>query len=324
MLKCSRVVLCSLVLNLSIFSLFSLSYADTENNNSNQTNLSVRDLVSSHDIENLFSNSDIIIQESVGSWHKLSVDGKLGWVHEDVFPLEAIKSAQQARAIAKAAAETVKTTEETALAEAESTKVKDGVITGDDVNVRSGPSTGYEVVQQVNSGDKVEVVASDSEWYSVKTQSGVSGWISARYVSTEFVLASRGDTSSSNSSQAVQIIEYARSLLGCKYRYGGTSPSGFDCSGFVQYVFNHFGISLNRVAADQATQGTKISKENLQPGDLVFFNGGSGGKINHVGLYIGNGSFIHASSGSNYKVIISDLNSGSYVRRYVTARRILN
>jgi N-acetylmuramoyl-L-alanine amidase len=107
--------------------------------------------------------------------------------------------------------------------------------------------------------------------------------------------------------------------------YGGSSPSGFDCSGYVQYVFKQFGINLERVAADQAGQGTKVSKANLKPGDVVFFDtNGKNNYINHVGIYIGNGNFIHASSGSSKrKVVISDLSEGFYADAYMTARRFL-
>jgi peptidoglycan DL-endopeptidase CwlO len=86
------------------------------------------------------------------------------------------------------------------------------------------------------------------------------------------------------------LVVYAANFLGTKYVWGGTTPRGFDCSGFTKYVFAHFGINLNRVSGDQAKQGTYVTKANLQPGDLVFF----GSPIHHVGIYVGNNSFIHA------------------------------
>jgi peptidoglycan DL-endopeptidase CwlO len=87
-----------------------------------------------------------------------------------------------------------------------------------------------------------------------------------------------------------RLVVYAAKFLGVRYVWGGTTPSGFDCSGFTKYVYAHFGIKLNRVSRDQARQGTRISKANLRPGDLVFF----GSPIHHVGIYVGNNSFIHA------------------------------
>jgi len=86
------------------------------------------------------------------------------------------------------------------------------------------------------------------------------------------------------------LVVYAAKFLGVRYVWGGTTPSGFDCSGFTKYVYAHFGISLNRVSRDQANQGTRVAKQNLKPGDLVFF----GNPIHHVGIYVGNNSFIHA------------------------------
>jgi cell wall-associated NlpC family hydrolase len=111
-------------------------------------------------------------------------------------------------------------------------------------------------------------------------------------------------------------VAYAKQFLGCKYVYGGTSPSGFDCSGFTQYVYKHFGISLNRTAAAQYSNGTSVT--NLQAGDLVMF-GTSG--INHVGIYIGENSFIHAAN-TNSGVTIDSLSSSYYKANYVGARRI--
>lgn len=134
------------------------------------------------------------------------------------------------------------------------------------------------------------------------------------------------DVGSGNDSVAGEIIEYAKSFLGIKYTYGGTTPeSGFDCSGFTQYTFEKFGINLNRVAADQANQGVEVSKEELLPGDLVFSDtDGGNNNITHVGIYIGDGLFINAASGSTTgKVVISDLNSSYWQKTYMVARRVI-
>ncbi len=125
-----------------------------------------------------------------------------------------------------------------------------------------------------------------------------------------------------NSSLGQQIVDYAKKYLGVPYVWGGETPSGFDCSGFTKYVFKNFGIYLNRVAADQAKQGTKVSKSELIPGDLVFFDtNGNLSYINHVGIYIGGGKFIHAASGGK-RVMITELNTGFYKDKFMTARRM--
>lgn len=96
-------------------------------------------------------------------------------------------------------------------------------------------------------------------------------------------------------------------MLGTPYRAGGASPRGFDCSGFVRYSFNEAGIHIPRTSAQQYTQSQKISQQELQPGDLVFFNI-RGRKISHVGIYLGQGQFIHAPS-SGKAVSIDSLNN---------------
>lgn len=124
-------------------------------------------------------------------------------------------------------------------------------------------------------------------------------------------------------SDADELIKFAKSLLGVPYVYGGMSPAGFDCSGFTSYVFGAFGIRLERVSTDQAKQGIEISKENLRPGDLVFFDTSGGHSvINHTGIFIGDGKFIHASSGASSCVIISNLATGYYAGSFMTARRV--
>ena len=119
---------------------------------------------------------------------------------------------------------------------------------------------------------------------------------------------------SSASGQAV--LDYAYRFLGTPYVWGGTTPSGFDCSGFTQYVYKHFGVNLPRVSRAQGTYGTKVSYSNLQAGDLVFF--GSGG-ISHVGIYIGGGNMIH-SPRPGKSVEISTMR----YHNFITARRVLN
>ena len=127
-------------------------------------------------------------------------------------------------------------------------------------------------------------------------------------------------------SKAQKVVQYAKDNLGKKYVWGATGPNSFDCSGLMQYIYKKVGINLNRVSRDQATQGIAVSKSNLQPGDLVFFRGinssSSSTYISHVGIYIGNGEFIHASNPTR-GVVKDSLNSDYYSSHYVKARRII-
>lgn len=130
-----------------------------------------------------------------------------------------------------------------------------------------------------------------------------------------------GNTGSS-SELGAQIVATAKQYLGIPYKYGGSSPStGFDCSGFVYYVLKQLGYSPYRTTSTQYTMGTYVAKEDLQPGDLVFFQGTYKAGISHVGIYVGDGKFIH--SPSTGKVIsYADLNSTYYTNHYYGARRI--
>jgi cell wall-associated NlpC family hydrolase len=131
----------------------------------------------------------------------------------------------------------------------------------------------------------------------------------------------RGTTSTATSSKVTAIISTAKNFIGVPYVWGGTTASGFDCSGYIQYVLGKNGITVPRTAAEQYKIGTSVSKSNLRKGDLVFFTTYKEGP-SHLGIYLGDGSFIHASSSKG--VTISSLSSSYYSSRYIGAKRILS
>lgn len=196
-----------------------------------------------------------------------------------------------------------------------------GIVIGNSVNIRSGGSLSSKIITQLNWNDVVTVLGQENGWYNIKLSNGTVGWIYGQYLSlrSSSTTVSRGDV---DRSVVLRLIDFGRKFLGTKYVYGGESPSGFDCSGFTQYVFKSVGVNLPRMADDQATVGTYVDRGNLQPGDLVFFKTLGSSIINHAGIYIGNGEFMHASSGAG-KVMISSLKDDYYSTHYATARRVI-
>lgn len=133
--------------------------------------------------------------------------------------------------------------------------------------------------------------------------------------------AASAGTTAGSSEIGQKVVDFAKQYMGYSYVWAGSSPStGFDCSGFVSYVYKSLGYQTNRTAADIYKNGVSVAYEDLQPGDAVFF-ASSSEAIGHVGIYIGDGQFIHASSGAGY-VTINSLSESYYARMYVGARRI--
>ncbi|HPF21351.1 MAG TPA: LysM peptidoglycan-binding domain-containing protein [Syntrophomonas sp.] len=127
---------------------------------------------------------------------------------------------------------------------------------------------------------------------------------------------------SGDSASAARLLEDAAQYLGTPYKYGGSGPGGFDCSGFTSFLYARAGYSLPRTAAGQYSVGAAVAQSELQPGDLLFFAGGGKG-IDHVGIYAGNGQMIHSSSPRSGGVIYTPLSSSYYAKSYVGARRVL-
>jgi cell wall-associated NlpC family hydrolase len=133
---------------------------------------------------------------------------------------------------------------------------------------------------------------------------------------------SSANTGSSNTGSVTgnQIAAKAKQYLGVPYKWGGTSPSGFDCSGFVYYVYRSMGINISRTITTMYKQGTPVSKSDLQPGDIVIFQNTYKSGLSHVGIYVGDGKFIHAPS-SGKVVSYADLYSNYYIEHYYGAVR---
>ncbi|AKL95073.1 NLP/P60 protein [Clostridium aceticum] len=186
------------------------------------------------------------------------------------------------------------------------------------------------IIVTLNKTDTVFIKGYEGGWYNVVTRDFTEGWISSESIELQIDIARPVSRSGTRSHALSNIKSVSEKYLGTPYRYATAGPSSFDCSGFVFYILNTYykdylnqrGINLPRSSRDQANVGTSVSRNQLQIGDLVFFNNGTSSTINHVGIYIGNNQFIHSSSGRSMGVIISSLDEANYKRRYSTATRL--
>ena len=255
-------------------------------------------------------NEVVVLLERIGDWYKVNYNLQIGFMHKNH-----LRTASR-----------------------ENVELGYGRVTGDRVNVRSGPGTSYGSVAKAYTGDSAYIIGINAGWYKVIFQRAI-GYIRSDYVdlteipyenkdSNKEPLFFKGGQSTGRpvspdalkGASAAAIIATAKQYIGVPYVWGGSTPSGFDCSGFVQYVFAKHGITLPRTSAQQYTVGKWVSKSNLQPGDLVFYNT-SGSGVSHLGIYIGNGQFIHASSSKG--VMISEMSNSYWSARYYGARRVL-
>lgn len=193
-------------------------------------------------------------------------------------------------------------------------------IKGNGVNSRTYPKMDAKINRQFHNGQDISVYYKVGDWYyiSLGTEE-VYGFIHEKYIDSEFLyLAPNKDINQVKEieikvapiqeqakSKTNEVVDYAKQFIGNPYKYGGSSlTKGTDCSGFTQQVMKKAGVSLQRSSAAQyARNGVKVSTNNLQAGDLLFY--GYGGKVSHVGLYIGNKKMVHASS-SKTGIIVSD------------------
>ena len=293
----------------------------------NTTSLRLRsDATTNSKILDTAPKSDcVVVISKSGDWYKVNYNLQEGYMHKDYLNVLTRENAELGY----------------------------GKVTGSGVNLRSGPSTSHRSVGTASKGSKCYILGLNDGWYKVIYNSTIC------YIRSDFVelteipyenkesanspkfyrggkstgvapsAAALNGTSSGSSSgtttpssvTGAQILAEAQKYLGTPYVYGGASPAGFDCSGFVYYVLKQLGFSPYRTPADQYRQGTSVSKENLKVGDIVFFAGTYASGISHVGIYAGNGQFIH-SPNSRSTVSYSDLTSGYWANHYYGARRM--
>ena len=328
------------------------SYINKELKIIKDTNCYILPLINSNILTNLKKDSKVTIKSEVNGWIYVETEELTGWIltsSVDIANLDTQSNNEQVNSQEPKVEESNKTekteeqntqttTTETKTEEPKVTPVteKTMYVNTASIYMRKGAGTNYEVVDSLILNSSVIVTGEINDWYQVKV-SGKTGYIAKRLLSskkTEESTTRSSEERTNNQEQTTtndvvtskgeEVVNYAKQYLKCKYVYGASGPSTFDCSGFTMYVFKHFGISLSHSATAQSKKGTYVAKENLQPGDLVFFKDyQTMDGIGHCGIYVGNGNFIHASSGTGYCVKLSTLLTGSYNTRYSTARRII-
>jgi len=245
-----------------------------------------------------------IISKNAANWYNVTYNGQTGWVSGQYLLVKTIAVAP----VTPVAPKPVVT---------DPSKTVGTVTANPALNLRKTAVTTSVVLAAIPKNAQVTVISKNaSNWYNVM-YNGQTGWVSGSYLTVKIVAVTAPVTGVSRSDSS-ELVNHALSLQGVPYVFGGTSRSGFDCSGYVQYVFKGSGISLPRTTSEQFKVGSSVSRGQLQSGDLVFFSTYAAG-ASHVGIYIGGGRFVGTS---NSGVSISSLGSGYYASRYLGARRV--
>lgn len=323
---------------------------DEQYNLEQETEIKALPLINSKTKATISGNVKIV--EIINDWCRIENDVEIGWIRIKSLKKSTTSEVQPQQ---ESPAETMPN--DTANIEDSDEKItettptvtnlnKTGYVDAEGLIIREEPSTSSKEIDSLSRNDKVEITGEVDGWYQIKLN-GKTGYVSSKYISDtktaettsrsgssikaenitpmeeqEETQSQSQDTSSSGTT-GTEVVEYAKQYLGYKYVSGGASPStGFDCSGFTSYVYNHFGITLNRSSKDQIKNGVAVDRSNLQPGDIVVFNNSSNTAIGHVGIYIGGDNFIHAANPSE-GVRITSLSSSYYKIRYVGARRVI-
>lgn len=271
-----------------------------------------------------YRNEVVVLLGKSGSWYKVLYNMQIGYMHKDYLDVATV----------------------------ENVELGYGKVNGSNVNMRKGPSTSYKSLGRSQKGDLAYIIGINKQWYKVIWNDKIC-YIRSDYLdlteipyenresekdpiffvkgkSTGYKATVANFKASPNYYDYVApegdalreaIVATTKTCLGVKYVWGGESMSGFDCSGLVQYVFKQNGISLGRTVGKQYSAGTPISKSELKPGDLVFFKDTYKTGLSHVGIYIGDGKFIHAGSDG---VVTAKLSNSYWTNHYYGSCRILN
>ena len=282
--------------------------------------------ITSRVIVTIEKEKSITINYELNNWFNISYEGKVYWVRRANIEIEEEKTSSDSQ---------------------ETTETKKGYIdVSSSANVRESASTSAKIVTTLLRNAEVTIIGEEGDFYRIEYKD-ITGYVSKSLVSdTEVAVTSRSNSgerkpATTTETQTAEttyvtpasevsgvggekIANFAKQYIGYSYTYGGTTPSGgFDCSGFAQYVCGQCGYSIGRTCSNQLNDGYEVSRDELQVGDLIFFNNTGNGSVGHVGIYIGGGSIVHAAN-SRRGVTTDTIESGYYNNYYMTARRIAN
>ena len=241
----------------------------------------------------------VVILRKVGDWYLVNYNLYIGYMHQNYL----------------------------IVSERQDVDLGEGAIDAANVSLRCGPADSSPAIYPLEQDEHVHILGFADGWYRVIQEETV-GYIRSDEIAllekpaantdgVAWVVDENDPTAYSPAGE--QIAAYARQFLGYSYVYGGESPSGFDCSGFVQYVYAQLGYSIHRTATAQLADGYDIPYDSMLPGDIIYF--GYGSIAEHVGIYLGNGDFIHAQNPST-GVVITSLFDEWYANRFLCAHRI--
>ena len=239
---------------------------------------------------------NVVIIRQIGDWYLVDYNLIVGYMHKDYITFHEKKNVELGEAI-----------------------VESG-----NVNLRATPSVDGELLATLSQGETAYIIGFNCGWYKVQ-YSNMTGYIRSDLVALMEAPKLNAQLTVGkapvDTTTGQKLVALAQDYMGVPYVWGGTSPKGFDCSGFTQYVFKQMGYTLKRTAAQQLTNGYSVT--NLKTGDLVFFTNtyATSAAASHVGIYMGDNLFIHAANGG---VKITSLNHEYYAPRYIGARRIVD
>ena len=255
------------------------------------------------------------ITGTADGWTAVTIDGMDGYVFSDY--VQETASGENAPTVAETVQQTLGLSSE----QLSASEVRDGYISGNGVRLREAPSMTAAILSELNNGTALKITGFSGSWTKVICN-GREGFVASDYVREGVYEPAKAVMRSLGSEPGKEIATYALTFVGSPYSWGGSSPAtGFDCSGFVQYIFSQYGYTTSRIANDVLADGRHVDPADIQPGDVLCFYSGNG-YVGHVGIYVGDETFVHAAN-SISGVVTTSLATGYYATRGYEIRRIV-